>query len=123
MSVSSWNEKWLGLLALIWGVAFCMPGDVFQRVPYYGKIAQYAPDTLWGLVMGVSGFFLFLPLPPAFHKHIHWILCTIWLMLGVIILLSGFFLITVLLSSQCLVISMIHAGNFWHISRTPAVHL
>jgi hypothetical protein len=123
MSISVWNEKWLAFLAIIWGVTLMAPGDLFAGIQAYKLLSYYAPDTVWGLVLGLSGFFLLLPIPMAAHKHIHWILCTVWSGIGILCLLSRISPAVILFASACFTISMLHAGKFWRISRPPQVRL
>lgn len=123
MSVSVWNEKWLGFLATVWGIALVLPGDLFRGIPMYVIAAQYAPDTVWGIVMGVSGILLFFPVPVPVHKHVHWILSSVWLGLGILCISARFSPVVVMLATQCLVISMLHAGKFWRFTRPVTVRL
>jgi hypothetical protein len=122
MSISAWNERWLAVLAMIWGITLMIPGDLFQGITAYRLFSQYAPDTVWGIVLFLLGISLFLPTPMWVHKHAHWLLCTIWMGMGILCLLGRFSPAVVLLSSVCLTVSMLHVGKFWRLNHPARIY-
>lgn len=118
MAINLWNEKLLAFLAVVWGVTLMLPGDVFGGIQAYSLINRVFPDWLWGALYFVCGGLLFLNIPKELHKHIHWILCSLWLGMTLLVFLAGIRSVTILIGSLTFVVAMFHVGKFFRLGNT-----
>lgn len=112
MIPNRWNEFFLALLAITWGIILMLPGDLFAGIARYQFASKVFPDWLWGLLYFFFGILLLFPIPSWLHKHLHWVLFSLWLGMTVLSLLSTFSPPTLLIASLVFVIAMFHAGLF-----------
>lgn len=115
------QEVVLALLAIFWGAILLLPGDLFAGIERYRFYGQYAPDTVWGVVMALCGVLILLKRPHWAHRHAHWILCTVWTGMTWLSLLSLISPPVLLIASLCAALSLIHASAFWQLQYPPAM--
>ncbi len=118
VSIHRMNEVCLGLLAVFWGVVLMLPGDLFERIEVYQLLRNFAPDTVWGVVMIVCGIVTLARMPRRAHKHAHWILCTVWLGMAVLLLSTTTRPTSLLFASLFLVIAIIHASKYMRLAQS-----
>lgn len=111
------------MLAQFWGILLLLPGDTFAGIEHYRLIGQFLPDQIWGIVFFTLGFATLFPFPTNLLKHLHWLLCTLWLGISVLALLSSFTIPALLIGALAFFVAMVHAGKFWRLSRPPLVRL
>lgn len=121
MSISRINEVVLGVLAIFWGVVLAMPGDLFAGIERYALFNNYAPDWLWGTVMIMAGLLIIPPASFPLRKLAHWALCTLWLGMAVLSILSVFTLASLLFTSVLITIAVFHATKFFRLHYLKVV--
>lgn len=122
VSISRWNAKWAGALAIFWGITLAMPGDLFERIERYRLFNEFFPDWVRGVFFFVFGALVLLPVPQAIQRHAHWLLCALWLGMAVLSLISSLEAPALLVASLCFYVSMTHAGKFWSMPHFAAVN-
>lgn len=115
MAINRITEVTLGLLAMLWGAILMAPGDLFAGIERYKYFNNYAPDTGWGIVLALCGLVIVIRLPKWAHRHAHWVLCTVWLGMFVLSLLSTISPPALLIASLLLAIAIIHATKFFRL--------
>lgn len=98
---------------MTWGVVLMLPEDSFARIARYQLMSRVFPDWLWGLLFFIFGGLLLVPIANWAYKHLHWILCSLWLGITVLSLLSAITPASLLISSVVFTMAMFHAGIFF----------
>ncbi len=111
-SIHRLTEKALGILAIFWGILLMLPGDLLAGIERYTRVSAYALDALWGAVYAILGAIVFSRMPSWAHKHAHWLLCTVWAGMTVMLLLTKIVSPTLLTASMCAFISFLHATKY-----------
>lgn len=112
-----WDEYSSAVIALIWAVVLILPGDLFSGIARYRVMADYAPDTLWGLFFAIGGILLFFPISLWLRKVCHALLCSIWLGIVILSLLANLTIGTALIASLCFFICGFHASQYFRLGH------
>jgi hypothetical protein len=106
------NEIALAILAITWGIILMLPGDLFEGIERYRFFRQFAPDTVWGVVMALCGVITLIARPHWARLNAHAVLCIVWLGMTVLSLASIVSLPALLIASLLLAIAFFHATKF-----------
>lgn len=115
-ALSRWNEIWSAILAIVWGIVLIAPGDLFFAVERYRWLGKFFPDWMWGILFLIGGVGIIIIRSYRVRKHFHSLMFTLWVGIVVLSFLTPLNIGTVLISSLCFFVAMVHVSKYFRLS-------